>query len=194
MRIIRGIVLVFLATAFINVAYSKDIAQGTIEIGGDSSLSISSTDSKYSGGGSDDIDIRTIDLSALYYVSPNVGVGVLWNNLSAEVNDGFTKDEYSQNVFGPIVGYNMSIDPTTSFQFYAGIILFGSFEDKTNGFTNYEGDTSGHILGLTFKKFLTDSVSFNAGFSMLSLENDYDGGGSSDDDTTNLDAGLSVYF
>lgn len=194
MKISKLMALFVFGALAANSVSAKELAEGTVEVSGDSSLSLSSTKTDYSGGGSEDTDIRTLSLTALYYVAPNIGVGIMWNNLSAENDDGFNTSKYTQNVLGPIAGYNASIDATSSFQLYAGFVLIGSFEDKTNGFTNYKGDTKGHILGVNYKKFLTDSVSFNAGFNLLSLTNDVDGGGSSDDDTRNLEFGLSVYF
>lgn len=195
MKIVNLITLLFLTAIITNNAYAKDIAKGTIELSGDSSFSISSSESTQQGvSGSEDTDTRTLNLSALYYVAPNVGVGILWFNANEETNDGIDKDEISINSLGPTVGYNMSIDAASSFQFFAGLLLIGDYEAQSNGFTISEGDVSGHVFGATYKKFITESVSFNAGFSMSTIEIEEDGGSDVETDSTDLDFGLSVYF
>lgn len=173
---------------------AKEIPQGTVEISGDSSFSLSSTEFKPQGGTSEDSDSREISLTLLYYMSPNFGVGFFWENQYTETDDGADKFEDGFNILGPTIGYNLPIGPTSSFGLFAALVLVGDFESEFNGVTFSEGDISGFVFGGDFKNFLTDSVSINAGVSISTLEFEEDGGGEADVDSTDLDIGISVYF
>ena len=195
MKTIRLIATFFVVFAGMNNVYAKDISQGTIEIGGDSTLSISSSKSTVKGfSGSEDSDDVSLSLIALYYVAPNVGVGVFWNNEQSKTDDGFNSFKFNANILGPMAGYNMSIGATSSIRFFAGIILLGDYESKSDGTTLSKGDLSGHVLGAELKNFLTESVSVNVGINIATIEDDEDGGNKTETDSTDLTLGLSVYF
>lgn len=173
---------------FAGNAYAKDLAQGTLEFEGDTSFSSSS------GSGDIAIDSTIFNITALYYVSPNIGVGLAWLNSDVKTDVGIGTDEVVQNTMAPIAGYNISLDPASSLQLYAGIILVGSFEFKTDGVTDAKGDITGSLFGGRYKRFVTDSVSVNAGITVTKSTFKPDGGGSADSDSTSLDIGFSVYF
>jgi len=195
MSIVRGIIVCFFAVASMNTAYSKDISTGTVELSGDSSFSISSSKYTEQGiSGSEDTDTVSLSLTALYYVSPNVGVGLFWSKEDQDIDDGFNSETIAINFMGPLAGYNVSVGPASSVMFYGGFVLIGDFESEVNGFTVASGDISGHIIGANFKHFLTDSVSVNVGLSMTHIEVDEDGGNKSESDGRDLSVGLSVYF
>lgn len=195
MNIIRLIPIFLLSIFVVNNAYSKEIPKGTVEVSGDSSFSIGSSEAKQDGvSGSEDTDTLLLSVTATYYVAPNVGVGMFWSKEDEEVDDGINSASSNINIIGPVVGYNVSIDPNSSLAFFAGIVLIGDYEREVNGFTTSEGDISGHVLGADFKHFVADSVSVNVGFAISSLTIEEDGGSDVDIDSTDLSVGLSVYF
>lgn len=195
MKITNLIPLFFLSIFVVNNAYSKEIAKGTVEVSGDSSFSISSSEAKQSGvSGSDDTDTLSLSATAVYYVAPNVAVGLLWSMEDQDEDSGVNSYSSNINIMGPLVGYNVSIAPESSIALYAGLVLIGDFESKTNGTTTSEGDVSGHIIGASFRQFVAESVSVNVGFAISSITLEEDGGTDLDIDTTDLSVGLSVYF
>ena len=187
--------MLFLSFFIASQVHAKEISKGTVELSGASTFFISSSETTVSGmSGSVDEDTLLLSLSAIYYVAPNVGVGVFWAMQNSEYDDGTNSAAYNNNTIGPIVAYNVSIDPSSGFGFFAGFILIGDYERETNGFTTSEGDLSGHVLGVDFKHFVTESVSVNVGIELYSIEEEEDGGSSVETDSTDIGIGLSVYF
>ena len=195
MKIIKLIPLVFLFIFFVQGAHSKEISKGTFEVSGDSSFSFGSSETKQDGfPGSEDTDSLSLSVTGAYYVAPNLGVGLLWTREDQDSNDGVNNFSFNLNILGPLVEYNLSIAPASSLVFLAGIVLIGDYESESNGFTTSKGDISGHILGVSFKQFIVDSVSIDFGIGLTSLTLEEDGGGDVDTDSTDFSIGLSVYF
>lgn len=165
-------------------AFSRNLPQGTIEVGGDSNFSLSSMETDV-GNSSYDTDSTTLNIDGLYYVQTNLGVGLVWNYDTSDT-DGF---EATTNFIGPAVSYNISLDPKMSLK-VGGAVGLASYEDDSNN----DADGFGWELAGKLSYYLNNSVSVDGSvsYTSLSLEDDFN----NEMDTTGftLGVGLSAYF
>jgi len=175
-------------------AFSRDLAQGTIEIGGDLDLSLDSSELDITGSDTMDTDTTTLNATGLYYVAPNIGVGLIWNYDSTEVSGAGDKLEESSNLIGPAASYNLSLNDKTSLQFQGALALASiEVKDSFSGTTTIDG--FGWVVGAQLSYFLTDAVSIDGSlvYTSLSLEEDET---KTDVDSTGFGTGvgLTVYL
>lgn len=131
-------------------AFARDIEAGSISMTGASSFSYNSLNLS-AGDVDSDVSITTITLNGMYFVVPNIGVGVNVAYEKASIED----TDISLKAIGPAVTYNFSINEMLSFFAngnlgYASADLAG--EDMTGWFISAGG-------GL--KYFMNDYVSLD---------------------------------
>jgi len=182
--------------------FAKDIEMGTIEVLADSSIS-SSKDKTTELTIEETTKSTDINIGLLYYFQKNVGIGLLLMNGKTDVtstNSAFGAsskfvDKYT--AISPAFGYEISLDETSGISLTGVAVgLFkgdGSSQQDSNPAIKHE--ISGTAFEVAYKKFLTPSVSLNAGVSKLKLKRKYkDFDVTRESDITDFGAGFSVYF
>lgn len=176
---IRYVTAAIYFTAFFLIsgsALAKNINEGAIEFSGDTSFESASSEFTGKVSGTTVLDVeeesRDITVGMLYYVAPNVGVGLLWNNEYTETDDGVDKDEETFGMMGILGGYNISLDAASSVRLIGALIFSATLESKTNGVTDIDADGDGIMFGVHYKRFFNEYVSLNFGFTSVSAELD----------------------
>jgi len=162
---------------------AHSIQTGTIEVTGGTNLSFSSGEIDRNGNDTD-VDSTELSLSGLYYVAPNLGVGLHWEYESTEVGNS----DSSETTIGPAFAFNIPIAPQMSIKPIGYISLVNGEE----GTTDYDGTEWG--LGVDANYFIRDNISVNAGITYSSQDIDIDGGGDYKATGFQTGVGLSVYF
>jgi len=174
--------LTLLAVGIIpNTLAAHNINTGTIEVTGGANLSF------ISGERNKDTDVKSTNLSldSLYYVAPNLGVGLHWEYTSSEIG----KKNSSETTIGPAVAFNIPIAPKMSVKplAYFGLV---KGEDDTND--DFDGTAWG--LGANLNYFIRENISIGAGIVYESKDVDFDSGGDYKYTGFTTAVGLSVYF
>jgi opacity protein-like surface antigen len=184
MKILRVSLCFLLLGGLTATAQGKEIPKGTLQIGGDLDVSISSLELEPQGSSSTDTDTTTIDLLVLKYLSPNIGVGLTWNYELQEVTSSGSSDEIEIYTFGPAVEIHNEVNEKLNL-FVHGAFVLASIEERSNGFDVGSGDGFGWLVGAGISYFLADNVSVNAGIDYTSV--------TVEEDTTNLDLDISGF-
>lgn len=169
-------------------AQARDMAQGTIEVGGDFDLSFSSLSRKSSGSNDTDVDVLDLRFDAVYYVVPNIGLGLLWTYESGTATRAGSSVDFSENAIGPLLVFNMSLNEQTSARLFANIAKY-SGETSSTGIT-YTSDGTAWTAGGGISYFLNDNVSLNTNLRYLSISIEEEDG--TTHDTTGFDVGLGI--
>jgi long-subunit fatty acid transport protein len=176
--------LLLLAIGLIpNTVTAHTIQIGTIEVTGGASLSFSSEEIDQNGNDTD-IDTTKLSLTSLYYVAPNLGVGLHWEYSSTEIDD----NENSETIIGPAFSFNIPIAPQMSIKPLGYIALVNGEEGRVD----YDGTEWG--LGANLSYFIRNNISINIGSTYSSQDLDIDGGGDFKRSGFKSNIGLSVYF
>jgi len=130
---------------------AKEIPAGTIAVGGQTDVSQASTTTTVNGTDID-VDVTTLKTGALYYVAPNVGLGVLWDYEKTKTSVAGTSSTETTNLFGAMASYNISINEQMSIR---PRVFFGTASVKNDP--------------LDVSYFPSDHVSFDVGVSYESL-------------------------
>lgn len=181
-----AISLLCLSTA----GYARDLNKGTIEIGG--GLNLSMISEEYKAQDAEDpleIDSRNFAANVLYYVAPNIGLGINWNYQSEEAKFGDSEWETTTSMIGPVAAYNISLGSNTSLKLVGSVVR----ASEENGDSTLEG--FGWTLGGQFHYFLNDFVSLNGSlkYVSISLEDD-DSNNELDNTSFRAGVGLSIYL
>lgn len=170
------------------------IETSTLEIGGDFEFSRSSFKVDVDGEQTIDIDSTTLDTTLLYYIAPDVGLGVLFFVEDVSGTSGGDSIDVRTGALGPLASMNIGLNELTSFR------LFGSVFISNTQFTDSSGasgkaDGIGLILGGGPSYFITDDVSLNGllTYTRFSLDAESTDIGV-DIDGLSLGVGLSVYL
>lgn len=190
-------------------ARALDVSAGTVEVTGGSNLGLSFSSTSFSGAsGSTDTTQYGGDVTALYYVVPNFGVGLaVGYDRTENKASGSTFTSWSYLV-GPAVGfvYPLQEKLSLSLQADAGWVRSKStfsISDTGVGLVGLDSSSSGFgfDLGAGVRYFLSRSFSLNAGLTYTYERTTVDAPtGSPFGDTKfttsglRLGAGLSVYF
>lgn len=166
-----------------NTLFAHNIQTGSIEVSGDVDLSFGSGEQEVNGRDTD-IDGMSLSLSTLYYVAPNLGVGIYWGYDSSEVGNS----DSSETTIGPAMAFNIPIAPKLSVKPNGYFALV----DGENNNADYDGTEWG--LGVDFNYFIRDNIAIVAGVEYGSQDVDYDAGGDYKLTGFNTGVGLSVYF
>jgi len=176
--------LTLLAVGIIpNTLSAHNINTGTIEVTGGANLTFGSGETKQNGDSTDAKGTK-LSVNSLYYVSPNLGVGLHWEYESAEVGN----NDSSETIIGPAVAFNIPIAPKMSVK---PIAYFGLVNGES-GTTDYDGTEWG--LGANLNYFIKENISIDAGIIYSSQDVDIDGGGDYKASGFITAVGLSVYF
>ena len=180
--------LFFVSTA---VSYAKDLGKGSIEISGDLALSVDSVGLKSKGFDKTTTDTTTLSVDALYYVAPNIGVGLTLTHESIEIKSAGDKNKTTTQIIGPAISYNVSLNDKTSLKLQGAIANVSSDLDDTTTIDGFGWEIGGKI-----SYFLNDFVSIDAGLSYLSASLEDNGSPSIGVDVTGFStgAGISVYM
>ncbi len=189
--IFSTIALALMATT----AAAHEIDAGRVMFMGDTSLDYSSSEVSASGSETT-TDKVELNFTSLYFVRPNLGVGLLLGYEDSETDDGTTVEKQSMTMFGPVVGYNISLDHNTSLMLNAGIFTASGDMDDGAGNTG-DIDGEGYILGAAFAFFLNDNVAVNLGVRQIDADIDLDDGAtttSADMTETAFNVGFATFF
>ena len=136
-------------------ALAKDIEKGAIEIGGGLDISMSSTDTEANSTVS--TDTQTIDITSLYFLQNNIGLGINWLYENSETKSGGTTSEIKTNIIGPIVKGNFSLNENVSAYLEGGVgVVF-----LESGSVDADGFAWAVETGVSY--FITKTVALNAG-------------------------------
>ncbi len=193
-------------------ARALDVSAGTVEVRGDSNLGFSFASTDVSGslpGSSTDNTLYGGDLTGLYYVVPNLGIGLALSYSASETKSVGFKSTSSNLLVGPAVAFVYPLQEKLSLalQGDAGWVRSKSkttFNDTgIGGLAGGESNSSGFgfELGAGVRYFLARSFSVNAGVAYVHEQTTVDapsGTGLPDIKFTTsglrVGAGLSVYF
>lgn len=179
---------------------AKEITQGTVEMTGSSSISSGTIDSTDSFSGvKDTFKYTVISVTAGYYIQNNILIGANVTNRSAtsSSNDGSSDVTQKQSLVSPIAAYNIDLDPQSSVMLLVGLsgALVGDASVQVGNNPTSNASLSGTLLNVSYKRFISDNVSFNFGFTKDSLDTKPDGSSVTyTDDTQSFDIGLTVLF
>lgn len=181
------------------VASASELSVGTIEVMGGSNLGLN-FDTQEEKGNPEKTKTTSyaLDATGLYYVTPNIAVGLgLAYDSSTDKLAGI-EDGLSTLAIGPAVAYEQSVAPQVSV-FGVGHVAYAS-STKTHTATP-DTKFSGYNFGVDagVKYFLVKSVSLNlgVGYNYTKVTGDAVGGGEKPEITTSgfgLNGGISVYF
>lgn len=162
-------------TMVVTVAEARDVSVGSLMVTGDTNLESSSNKSDFSGG-SITTDSTDINLAGAYFVTTNLGVGLMLSKEDTKTNDGTTIFKESMMMVGPIVGYNISLNSDSSILLNASI--FSVSGDMNDG-AGYDADIdgNGYMMGGSFNYFLNEHVALNLGVRWVKADLDYSYGG-----------------
>jgi len=184
---------IIISVVFSVSASARDIEQGTLEVGGDLDISISSTDVDTEGGSKTDTDTQSFDASVLYYFQKNVGLGVLWSYENAEATTGASSAEVTTILIGPQLSFNLSLNDKTNARL-EGTVFYGSTE-VNDSVSTVEADGFGWGIAGGLSYFVTESVSLNGGVTFISLTEEIDSTNADIDvDSLSFGVGISVYI
>jgi len=99
------------------------LEKGTTEINGGLNLSLSAAKLEPEYGGKMDIDTKTLEAGALYYVVDNFGLGLTWDYTSTDIEISGVKAETSTSQFGPAASYNVSLNEDISLRVMGAFLM-----------------------------------------------------------------------
>ncbi len=99
------------------------IEAGPFEIGGDFDSSFSSMDVEVDGFESSDSDTTKLDVTLLYYVAPDVGMGFTFYAENEKETSGGESISLKTVALGPLIGTNINISDWTNLRFFGSLIL-----------------------------------------------------------------------
>lgn len=192
-------------------AYAENdasIERGAVEVGGDMTLDLStgSVKQKFDAPGAVEqkIDTSTVelDVSGLYYVAPNVGLGlaVLYSKETQEA-DGI-EETSSTAVVGPAISAQLPLAPQVAL-FGLAAVGYASSTFSATGDPDLEASGFGFVLRGGIKYFVAKQFSLDVGlrYTLINLERDaiVTATGTIPEldtkvSTVGVSAGLSVYF
>lgn len=173
---------------------ARDLEQGSMMVSGDTNLSIGSSDvdSVYGDTTTDTVELN---LTGAYFVAKNFGVGLLLSREDSETDYAGGSSEETTTMFGPVVGYNISLNNQTSVMIEGSVFMVDG--DYDSGAYSSEFDGDGFMVGGSVHYFLNDNVSVNAGLRMIEADIEvknsfvtYD----ADLSETSTTIGLSTFF
>ncbi len=190
--IFSTIALSMLATT----AAAHEVTEGTIMLMGDSNLEYASSEVT-SNGAKVETDTVNLNFNGVYFVRNNFGIGLMLGYEDSEVKDGLVTETMSMSMFGPIVGYNFSLDHNTSLILHAGV--FTASGDMNDGLgTSGDIDGEGYALGASFNFFVNDNLAVTLGVRRVDADLDTDIAGfptvSADLTETATTVGLATFF
>ncbi len=180
-----------------SAGHAHDIPQGTFELGGNLDLSVLSSETKLRGGGfveTFDTDTTTLELTGLYYIADNIGIGISWTYESEETSFEGDSMETTMHLFGPTARFNFSLNDNTSL-FLRGSFGYASLEEKGSFFSTSSADGYMYSFGGGISYFFNDYVSLNGAIDYASVTVDIDSASSEIEISgVNVSLGLSIYL
>jgi hypothetical protein len=176
-----------------------DLAPGTFELSGSTNLGFSSGSVKQEQGGlSGTTDTTDYGLSGtgLYYVAPNLGLGLTLQYAYTSEKDEFgVKTSLSTLLIGPAIAYEVPVAPQFAI-FGLGQIGYASATNTETGFQDVSASGFGLGLEAGVKYFIVKNLSFNAALDYQYRQVKTDEAVERTITTSDfgLNLGLSVYF
>jgi opacity protein-like surface antigen len=191
-------ILVVLAMAPM-IAQAHDISVGTIGLSGSSNLGFTSTSTKINDVDAGDTTTFNLSTTGVYYVIPNLGVGLqLAYNSNENKDPNGTKFGVSTLLIGPSVAYDFPVAEKLSIGLQ-GTIGYASATATATGQADNKATGYGLALGAGVKYFFVKSFSVDAGvgYTYAKLTGDAVAGAPAPEAKTSglgVNVGLSVYF
>lgn len=154
-------------------ATGYEIQSGTVEISGDSSVSADRTVTTAEGSSDATSQSQDFDLSALYYLKKNIGIGLV-GNLSRDETTATAGTTGSYISFaGPVAQLAVPLGESTALKLNVAIAA-GAGESWAPGRANISYDVRAAVVGVALSYWVTDGASVDVGFSRgnLSLTSD----------------------
>jgi hypothetical protein len=182
-------VIVLLALLLPASLWAMDIDQGKFELSGKTAFNFSDTTTEVDGAAGD-IDQTTwsIEVDGNYYLARNLGLGLIFQYESTEIEVGSIDADASTVFIGPQIIYHFPLSDKVSL-FVNGAVGYAALEVE-----NEDADGWGFKVGGGLKYFLTHSISMNGSVNYQWLTMEADAGGDADTDGISVGAGLSLYF
>ena len=184
-----------LASTLTSPALSKNLPQGTVEIGGDLDIGFTNTETTLTGSSvGTDTDTRTIEFMVAYYFAQNIGIGILWNNVDTDITSGSFSSNTNTNLIGPTIILNHSLSEPLNLVFRGALVLSDTTVSSSTTLT--EGsDGNGFLIGGGLRYFAAESVSFDFTLDYVSLSEEIHSTNENfDTDGTRLGVGITVYI
>jgi predicted porin len=181
------------------LASAHDLTPGTFELSGGSNLGLNSGSTKQEQSGASaktDTSNYGLNTTGLYYVIPNLGIGLGFGYRSDSEKDAFgVKTTTSQFVVGPAVAYEVPIAPEFSV-FGRGELDYVSGKTTVTGLSDASASGYGFQLEAGVKYFLVKNFSFNAGlgYQYATVDDNSTPKVTTTLSNFGLNVGLSVYF
>lgn len=185
----KKLVLAAAIAALPLVTTAQQLSAGTLQLSGGTQLSFTSGTIEFEGGDEVDVDTRSLNLGALYYVAPQLGIGLAFDHEYSKLDaPGFPSTESTTTVIGPMVGLNLPVGSSLAV-FVDGAIGLARMEED-----DLEADGLAFGLGAGLRIFPARWASFDLGLRYQKLALEFDGGGEVDTTTVSVGAGISVYL
>lgn len=182
------------------LAQAAELSVGTFEVSGSSNLGFSSGSTKVEAGGVTDTTDTTsyaLSTSGLYYLAPNVGVGLNLVYDHTEDTTAGTTTGTSTFLLGPAAGIAFPLQEKLYFA-AQGYLGYASATVTQTGSPDVSGSGWGLGLGAGLKYFVVKSFSIDAGlgYRYQKLTIDLPFGGTQDVTTSGfgLNVGFAAYF
>lgn len=180
---------------------AADLSVGTFEVSGGSNFVFESSSNDFTDslGQTTTTDTRTfgLDVTGLYYVIPNFGVGLGLAYQNSEDESGGVTFGSSTLLIGPAAGFAFPIQDNLSLA-VQGQLGYVTATFTETGSPDQDASGFGFGLGAGLKFFLAKSFSLDAGLGYNYTKVTYDTPFGSKPENTNsgfgLNVGFSVYF
>jgi predicted porin len=190
---------IVVALAMVPMLARADLAAGTFELSGGTNLGFSSGSSKVEQSGVSDTTDKTdygLNTTGLYYVIPNLGVGLTLNyGYAGEKSPAGAKSSTSTFLVGPALGYELPVTHEVAV-FGLGQVGYASSKLTEDGSPNVSASGFGFGVEAGAKYFLVKNFSFNAAlrYEYQQVKTDETVKRTLTDSGFGLNVGLSVYF
>ncbi|MDH5472396.1 MAG: porin family protein [Gammaproteobacteria bacterium] len=173
---------------------ARDIELGTIMIAGDTSFDDSTIKMDYDWI-HEKTETTVFDVTAGYFFARNLAAGLLIANEDSRTSDGMSVVSTWINMFGPVIAYNISLNPDFSLMLTAGFFKVSGEMSAGAGMADYDGN--GIYLMGSIAYFITDTIAVNVGLRKTDSDVDITASGinfSADLSELATAIGLSVFF
>lgn len=183
------------------LARAAELSPGVVEVTGSSQLGFTSSSSKLEGSSeSSDTKSYGVDATGVYYLTPNVGLGLRLGYASLEDTVRGVTDTTRGTTIGPAIALELPLQEKLALAALGSIAYATSRYSSTDPAFGASVDASGwdFQLGGGLKYYVVPAFSLNGGVGYRHTKLDYDGQGRTRTTYTTsgfgLNVGFSVYF
>lgn len=177
------------------LANAMNLNAGVVEINAQSGFEFSNQRVKPDNSSTRETDSRNIGAGITYYVSKNIGVGLLISDFSYKESTTTDHSKYDRRLLGPSIQFNHSFDEHLNGKFTAGLVTGESNYENTS-VSKLKGKDFGWLASIGLSRFLSDKVSIDGKLTHYDFETSYSGAANYDEKTkiTSFIIGISIYL